>query len=60
MDTVIVDGKVLMEGRVVRSVDESEALKVSQRATERMLDRAGVRNLLELPDGFWGRSKYPG
>ena len=60
VDTVMVDGKVLMEGRVVKSVDEREALALSQRATERMLDRAGVRDLLELPEGFWGRSRYPG
>ena len=58
VDTVMVDGKVLMEGRVVKSVSESEALEVAQRATEKMLDRAGVRELLELPDGFWGSSRY--
>ena len=58
VDTVIVDGRVLMEGRVVKSVDEREALDLAQRASERMLDRAGVRDLLELPDGFWGRSRY--
>ena len=60
VDTVMVDGKVLMEGRVVKSVSESEVLELAQRATERMLDRAGVRDLLELPDGFWGRSRYAG
>ena len=60
VDTVMVDGKVLMEGRVVKSVDERDVLEVAQRATERMLDRAGVRDLLELPEGFWGRSRYPG
>ena len=60
VDTVIVDGKVLMEGRVVKHLDEREALDLAQRATERMLDRAGVRDLLELPDGFWGMSRYAG
>ena len=59
VDTVIVDGKVLMEGRVVMEVSETEVLELAQRATERMLDRAGVRDLLELPDGFWGKSRYP-
>ncbi len=58
VDTVIVDGKALMEGRVVKHLDEREALDLAQRASERMLDRAGVRDLLELPDGFWGRSRY--
>jgi len=23
------------------------------------LERTGLRHMLEIPDGFWGQSKYP-
>ena len=59
VDTVIVDGKILMRGRVVTSVDEAEVLQRAQRATEAMLDRTGFHSRLEILEGFWGHSKYP-
>ena len=59
VDTVIVDGVVLMEGRAVRSVDEGEVLELAQRETDAMLDRMGIRDLTAIPDGFWGRSRLP-
>jgi 5-methylthioadenosine/S-adenosylhomocysteine deaminase len=58
VDTVIVDGKVLMEKRQVKTVNESEILEMAQRETEAMLDRTQLRHLLQIPDRFWGHSKY--
>lgn len=58
VDTVIVDGKILMEGRRVLSVDEAEVLEFAQQETEAMLDRADLRSLLEFPPKFWGHSRY--
>ena len=60
VDTVIVDGKVLMQGRVVSTVDESEVLARAQRATETMLERTGLQSSLGMGEGFWGKSRYPG
>jgi cytosine/adenosine deaminase-related metal-dependent hydrolase len=57
VDTVIVDGKVLMAGRQVKVVDERAALEMAQSETEAMLDRTGLRHLLETSAGFWGQSK---
>ncbi|MCZ6891924.1 MAG: amidohydrolase family protein [Chloroflexi bacterium] len=59
VDTVIVDGKLLMQNRVVTSVDEAEVLQRAQRATEAMLDRTGFHARLDIQEGFWGHSKYP-
>jgi 5-methylthioadenosine/S-adenosylhomocysteine deaminase len=59
VDTVIVDGKILMEQRVVQTVDEAKVLDMAQRETEAMLERTGLRHLLEIPDGFWGHSRFP-
>ena len=58
VDTVIVDGKVLMENRVVKTLNEGEVLEMAQRETEAMLDRTQLRGLLETPDRFWGHSRY--
>ena len=60
VDTVIVDGKVLMQGRVVSTVDESEVLARAQQATETMLERTGLQSSLRMGEGFWGKSRYPG
>jgi 5-methylthioadenosine/S-adenosylhomocysteine deaminase len=59
VDTVMVNGKVLMEGRRVLTVDEAEVLDLAQQETERMLDRTGLRHLTEFPPQFWGSSRYP-
>jgi 5-methylthioadenosine/S-adenosylhomocysteine deaminase len=53
VSTVIVDGRVLMRDRVVLSVDEDAVLDEAQAACERMLDRAGLRGLLDLPEDVW-------
>ena len=60
VDTVIVDGKVLMQGRVVSTVDESEVLARAQQATDTMLERTGLQSSLGMGEGFWGKSRYPG
>jgi cytosine/adenosine deaminase-related metal-dependent hydrolase len=58
VDTVVVDGKVLMEGRKVLTMNEADVLEFAQRETEAMLDRTGFRHLTELPPKFWGHSRY--
>jgi len=55
VDTVIVGGRVLMEGRQVLSVDERSVMRDAQAATERMLERTGLASLLVQP--VWGRSR---
>lgn len=57
VDTVIVDGRVLMEGRRVLTVDEDAILDLAQQEAELMLDRTGLRPLLETPARFWGYSR---
>ncbi|MBD3306001.1 amidohydrolase family protein [candidate division KSB3 bacterium] len=58
VDTVIVAGKVLMEHREVKTVNEAEILNMAQRETEAMLERTDLRGLLQTPDRFWGYSRY--
>ena len=46
VDTVIVDGKILMEGRRVLSVDEDSVLQDAERQAATIIDRAGLSHLL--------------
>lgn len=58
VDTTIVDGKILMEKRIVKTIDEKRALEMAQTAADTALDRTGLRDLLRLPDNFWGASRF--
>ena len=56
VDTVIVDGKVLMSGRKVLSVDEGAVLEEAQTEAEAMLSRSGLEDLVTAPVN-WGLSR---
>ena len=57
VDTVIVDGRILMENRTVSSVDEAEVLETAQKETDVMLTRADLHGALEVSQRFWGHSR---
>lgn len=57
VDTVIVGGKILMEKRVVNTLDEMETLDLAQSALEKALQRTGLGYLQSLPERFWGYSR---
>lgn len=58
IDTTIVDGRVLMRGRKVLSMDEESALDAADAAISKALERSGLQHLLETRAGFWGQSRY--
>lgn len=58
VDTVLVDGQVLMEGRRVQTVDETAVLAGAEREAFALLDRAGARAALDLPAHFWTGLRY--
>jgi cytosine/adenosine deaminase-related metal-dependent hydrolase len=58
VDTVIVDGRVLMRARKVLSVNEQEILDAAHCEAEYALERANLKHLTDMPDGLWGRSHY--
>jgi len=53
VDTVIVNGQILMAKRHVRTVDEAEVLELAQKESEKALRRTRLTHLLALPDRFW-------
>lgn len=64
VDTVIVDGKIVMECRRLTTVDESAILGRARREAAQMLERTGLSRLLETPASFWDdrydRPRYAG
>jgi cytosine/adenosine deaminase-related metal-dependent hydrolase len=58
VDAVIVDGKLLMEERQVLSVDESEVLSFAQREAEQAIEISGAEPFMQMPERFWGHSRY--
>ena len=59
VDTVIINGQVLMQNRKLLQTNELSILQMAQGATEKMLQRTGLYSSLDIQNGFWGMSKYP-
>lgn len=57
IDTVIVDGVVVLENRKAQLVDEDQILDQAQVETERMIERLELRALIETPETFWKHVK---
>jgi len=50
VDTAIVNGEILMEGRRVRTVDEAEQPELAQKESDLAMQRTGLAHLLAIPD----------
>jgi 5-methylthioadenosine/S-adenosylhomocysteine deaminase len=53
VDTVIVDGRIVLENRRAALVDERAVLDRAAHEAELMLDRSKLRSLLTTPDAVW-------
>src|SRR3954447_2647271 len=53
VETVVVDGKLLMEDRKVLSIDEGGALDLGQEESLKLIDRAGLQSHVHEPG--WGK-----
>ena len=58
VDTVIVDGRVLMRGRQALQVDEAQILDAAADEAARAVERSGLGHLLEEPDSIWRHSRW--
>lgn len=56
--TTIVDGRILMEEGVVRTVDETDVMERAGEAAQRVLERSGLRHLLAPPANLWNATHY--
>ena len=58
MDTVIIDGKILMRGRHVLTVNEDDIIERATIEADKAVTRCGLAPLREVCPGFWGSSRY--
>ena len=63
VDTVLIDGRIVMQNRKMTRVDESKVLKDAQREGDKFLERLDLTPTLVKPSmdfstGFWGTAKY--
>lgn len=49
VDTVIVDGKIIMEGRRIKTIDEEEVLEKAQKAGDSLVQRANTLKFMDRP-----------
>jgi cytosine/adenosine deaminase-related metal-dependent hydrolase len=57
VETVIVNGQVLMLDRQVNTVDVASVLELAQQEIDAALERTGLQHLVATPEGFWGESE---
>ena len=58
VQNVVVDGRVLMQDRVVPHVDVADVLAAAEAETGLMLDRTGFRGMLAEPASIWGSARH--
>ena len=58
VDTVMVDGEILMEERIVKTVDEGPILEMAQEEALKSIERVGLESYLDTKENFWGKSRY--
>ncbi|NLW91052.1 MAG: amidohydrolase family protein, partial [Syntrophomonadaceae bacterium] len=58
VDTVIIDGKVIMENRIVLTLNEEAVLDSVKKVVDDMLKKTNLYEFLELPDRCWNSSRY--
>ena len=58
IETAIVDGKIIMDDRNVLTVKENWILDQAQRVAEEVVELNNLEKYMDLPEGFWSKSKY--
>lgn len=58
VDTVLVDGKILMQGRRVNTVDEEAVVGMAREQAALAFERFDVFDYLEMNENFWQGWKY--
>ena len=57
VESVIVDGRLIMENRTVLTVDEPAVLRQGHEEALETIRRAGLEKHMALPPSFWGHSQ---
>lgn len=58
VDTVIVDGKILLENGAFTTVDVDKILSMAQKEIDMSVSKSGLKGLFNLTEGYWKASRY--
>jgi len=58
VDTVLVDGRILMEGGEIRSVDAAQVLDLARREAEKAFERVDLEPFLTVDRNFWHGTRW--
>ena len=59
VDTVIVDGEIVLSGGVPLRVSSAAVVAEANREAQALIDRMGLHDMIGQPEGFFGASRYP-
>lgn len=59
VDNVMVDGELIMENKIVKTVDEIEILLKAQEEAVETVERANLKNFAYLDEYNWGKNRKP-
>jgi len=59
VDTVIVDGRIVMRGRAVETMDSEAVMQEATQAAEQAISDAGLGDLRAEPSGLWRNARNP-
>lgn len=59
VDTVVIDGEVLLEAGRPLHADTDAILAEANREAQALVERMGLQTMIGQPDGFFGRARYP-
>ena len=58
VDTVIIDGEILMRGRRVLSVNEADVIERASKEADNAVRRCGLESLRAQRPGFWKSTRF--
>jgi 5-methylthioadenosine/S-adenosylhomocysteine deaminase len=58
VQTVMIDGEVVMKDRMMTKVAEEKVLEQAQQEAKEVMERTSLKDLTGLPEGFWKSTRY--
>ena len=59
VDTVVIDGQILLEGGRPLMTDLDEVIAEADRQARLLIERMGLEKMIGQPEGFFGHARYP-
>jgi cytosine/adenosine deaminase-related metal-dependent hydrolase len=58
VETSIINGNIVMENRILKSINEERVLDQAQKVAEEVVEYNDLEKYMGIPKGFWHKSRY--